>query len=71
MTWNCKKRLLAAFAAAGITLAATASCNTQYGTLQVYRYDDDHDYGFFDVFFEDDYYYDDCYYDNCYYDDYY
>jgi len=71
MTWNWTKKLAAAFGAAGIALAATVSCNSQYGTLELYHYDDDYEYGYFDVFFEDGYYYDDCYYHDCYYGDYY
>ncbi len=69
------KVLLIGLAVAGIPLAMTASCDPVSRTLDVFRYDDDHDHGILDIFFDDDdyyhdeYYYDDCYYDDCYYEE--
>ncbi|UCC28998.1 MAG: hypothetical protein JSU86_12430 [Phycisphaerales bacterium] len=71
MSWIKAKRLLAGLAFAGIPLITTASCDPVHGTLEVYRNDDYHDHGIFDVV--GDWFYDGCFFwDDCYYhDDYY
>jgi hypothetical protein len=68
MAWKRTGRLLAGLACAAIPLSMTASCEPFSGTFSLFRFDDDHDHGFFDLFI-DDHHYDDCFLFDC--DDYY
>ena len=57
--WLTAKKYLLAMAAAGVPLATSVTCNPSHGTLDIFRNDDHHDFGFFDIFI------DDCFFDDC------
>lgn len=69
MVWKRARRLLVVLALAGMPLVTTVRCDPYYGTIDVFRDDDDHHHGLVDVLI-DDVFRDDCLFHHCdYYED--